>query len=84
MWSLTRLYEICSRHHSKAQGVVIPEPYIPHFPPVAVGGEWNGVLVLGEAQNLAMPTEFTDKLKEAHQHGGRVDLEKLYNRLNLS
>lgn len=44
----TGLIDLCIRHTLPA-GVpaVLPEPYFPHMP-----ANWNGVLVLGEAQHL--------------------------------
>jgi hypothetical protein len=43
------LIAVCRKHILPPTfGVVVPEPYIPHVPP-----DWNGALVLAEAQNLS-------------------------------
>jgi hypothetical protein len=43
------LFGICARHHLPATiPAVVPEPYIPYIPE-----DWNGILVLAEAQNLS-------------------------------
>ena len=81
--ALTKLFEVCSRHHLatwQGRQVVIPEPYIPHFP--VDGVQWNGVLVLAEAQNLANTDyDYPGRLQRARAEGNR---EALWNRLNLS
>jgi len=45
--------DICkSSLYKPANNVVIPEPYLPYVP-----DNWNGILVLGEAQNLSPPND---------------------------
>jgi len=79
--SLEALYDVCRRHHVRdhhSLGIVLPEPYIPYLPPVAVGEDWNGVLLLAEAQNMGnREVVYCDKLESAHQRDR-------WNRLNLS
>lgn len=77
------LYDICRKHywHDYAQqGIVIPEPYIPHFP--NEGDRWNGVLLQAEAQNLS-DTNHDYRLRMIYNHNaGNTDA--LINRMNLS
>lgn len=40
--------------------VVVPEPYIPYVPP-----DWNGTLVVSEAQNLAGGTSYVQRILAA-------------------
>ena len=65
------LIDICRRYIlSHEHGVIIPEPYVPFVPP-----RWNGILVLGEAQNLA-----TDRTGYREWIEG-CDREKRFRRL---
>lgn len=50
---LADLQAICLRHVLPVQErLVVPEPYVPFIPE-----EWNGILVLAEAQNLSDPED---------------------------
>lgn len=79
----SNLYEVCNKHYwhdCSFNDVVIPEPYIPHFP---IDGEhWNGVLIMVEAQNLSDTN--LDYRQRMIQHHNAGNLEMLYNRMNLS
>lgn len=57
---IDKFIEICKHHIISSDiGVVISEPYIPYFP-----NEWNGILVLAEAQNLSKSNSaYVNKLK---------------------
>lgn len=58
-----KMLEICSRftlneNDQESEKVVIPEPYIPYIP-----DDWNGILILAEAQNLGKKSgEYIAKL----------------------
>jgi hypothetical protein len=55
------LSEICCRHTIPCpHDVVVPEPYVPFIPK-----DWNGVLVLAEAQNLSKGSPDVEWLKSA-------------------
>lgn len=43
-----KLIQICRKHISRIDDVVLCEPYIPYIPE-----KWNGILILAEAQNLS-------------------------------
>ena len=62
--NIDRLIEICEQYQLPLNNnVVIREAYIPYIPP-----NWNGYLVLGEAQNLSSSYEnYVDELKEMTQ-----------------
>jgi hypothetical protein len=57
-----QMLEICKRHLvSDSVDVVIPEPYIPYIP-----DNWNGILVLAEAQNLSKSSKnYVEYLKNS-------------------
>jgi hypothetical protein len=56
-----QLAEICARHLMSGGQVVIPEPYIPYLPE-----NWDGTLVVAEAQNLSQTNHgYVDNLKAA-------------------
>lgn len=55
------LSEICRRHTlPRPHDVVVPQPYVPFIPK-----NWNGVLVLAEAQNLSKGSPDLEWLKSA-------------------
>lgn len=55
------LLEICRRHTlPRPHDVVVPQPYVPFIPK-----NWNGVLVLAEAQNLSKGSPDVEWLKSA-------------------
>ena len=64
MLGLNELLDACERHTlseqiAKINNVVIREAYLPYIPP-----QWNGCLVLGEAQNLSKTNHgYTKRLK---------------------
>ncbi len=67
-----RMMQTCEKHviHEEIE-VVIREPYIPYVPE-----NWNGVLVLAEAQNLSSTNDsYVEKLK-------RMSSKERYKRLN--
>lgn len=58
--NLSRLIKVCERHNlpDRFQSV-IPEPYAPFIPQ-----NWNGILILAEAQNLSKRSqEYRNKLR---------------------
>jgi hypothetical protein len=76
---LQELFDVCERHALASGDVVVPEPYIPHLPKSPK--EWNGILVLAEAQNLssAKVRQYRESLEALHKAG---DYEALHDRLN--
>jgi hypothetical protein len=63
----SKLLAICSRYAGGPQGMVVEEPYIPFVPE-----QWNGVLIVSEAQNLAHGfNDYVDRLR------GRSPEEKM-------
>lgn len=73
------LFEIAARHCFRSRHVVIPEPYVPHFP--ADPETWNGILVVAEAQNLSdKVAHYRSKLLDLSRNGRS---EELCDRLNL-
>jgi len=72
------LFRICEQHTCGIPGVVVPEPYIPHFPEPM--DQWNGTLVVAEAQNLGATEAPYRMLLQKDSAAGRR--ERLWNRLN--
>jgi len=72
--TFNKLIEICKSHIILTDSkVVLGEPYIPYFP-----NDWNGVLVLAEAQNLSNSnTAYVNELKS-------LSSDERIKRLNLS
>jgi hypothetical protein len=72
--------DVCAQHICESANAVISEPYIPHFPDG--GNEWNGILVVAEAQNLSDRfSHYRSKLEALSRSGDR---EELWDRLNRS
>ena len=74
MATLDELFAVCRRHAYEGGDVVVPEPYVPHFPKKS---RWNGVLVLAIAQNLSDSSRDYRKWLQALEQRDR------WNRLNL-
>ena len=67
MWQTDALLDICRKYRDDAPaGVVFDEPYLPYVP-----SQWNGILVLAEAQNLSMPdkNEYVKRLRKMSSEG---------------
>lgn len=66
MTFLDELLSVCARHtRGGDDGIVIAEAYLPYLPP-----DWNGMLVLAEAQNLSRGhRKYVDELRALDARG---------------